>query len=348
MTNALALTDVRRRFGKAVALDGLTLSVRRGEVYGFLGRNGAGKTTTLRILTGVLRADAGTVEVLGQVLKQVPVELKRRIGSVSQEQHFYPWMTGHELGRFVAGFYPTWDQPEFERLAKVLDVPLQKKSMELSGGTRTKLGLALALAPRPDLLLLDEPTTGLDPVARREFNDLVSAIVKERGCTAFLSSHLVDEVQLVAHRVGIIQAGKMRIEGEVPWLLESVRRVVTPLAFEPPPGFERVRGDVWRAAPEAWAAAVWPEGVVDERLSLEDVFLAFARTDAVVASSTPVDSLRASPPRLDGVMSAAPSAQGPEAGDAGRESLVPRNESEAAADGADSRPGDGGSTPGAA
>jgi ABC-2 type transport system ATP-binding protein len=253
--------------------------VRQGEVYGFLGRNGAGKTTTLRILTGVLRADAGTVEVLGQVLKQVPVELKRRIGSVSQEQHFYPWMTGHELGRFVSGFYPTWDGPEFERLAKLLDVPLAKKSMELSGGTRTKLGLALALAPRPDLLLLDEPTTGLDPVARREFNDLVSAIVKARGCTAFLSSHLVDEVQLVAHRVGIIQAGKMRIEGEVPWLLESVRRVRAP--FAPPPGFERVRGDVWRAAPETWAAVTWPEGVTEERLSLEDVFLAFARTDAV-------------------------------------------------------------------
>jgi ABC-2 type transport system ATP-binding protein len=283
MTNALALIDVRRRFGKAVALDGLTLSVRQGEVYGFLGRNGAGKTTTLRILTGVLRADAGTVEVLGQVLTQVPVELKRRIGSVSQEQHFYPWMTGHELGRFVSGFYPTWDGPEFERLAKLLDVPLAKKSMELSGGTRTKLGLALALAPRPDLLLLDEPTTGLDPVARREFNDLVSAIVKERGCTAFLSSHLVDEVQLVAHRVGIIQAGKMRIEGEVPWLLESVRRVRAPegVLVEPPPGFERVRGEVWRAAPETWAAAAWPAGVMEERLSLEDVFLAFARTDAV-------------------------------------------------------------------
>jgi len=285
VTFALRLTEVRRRFGKAVALDGLSLSVQQGEIYGFLGRNGAGKTTTLRILTGVLHADAGTIEVLGQQLSRVPVELKRRIGSVSQEQHFYPWMTGRELGRFVAGFYPTWDQLEFERLAKVLDVALDKRAAELSGGTRTKLGLALALAPRPELLLLDEPTTGLDPVARREFNDLVSAIVKERGCTAFLSSHLVDEVQQVAHRVGIIHSGKMRIEGEVPWLLESVRRVKLPAPLPLPAGFEAVRGDVWRAPPELWSTAAWPEGTVVEPLSLEDVFLAFARTDALAPAA---------------------------------------------------------------
>lgn len=341
MTDALRLNDVRRRFGRSIALDGLSLSVQPGEIYGFLGRNGAGKTTTLRILTGVLHADAGSVEVLGQRVKRVPVELKRRIGSVSQEQHFYPWMTGRELGRFVAGFYPTWDAVEFIRLAKLLDVPLDKRAMELSGGTRTKLGLALALSPRPDLLLLDEPTTGLDPVARREFNDLVSAIVKERGCTAFLSSHLVDEVQQVAHRVGIIHAGKMRIEGQVPWLLQSVRRlrqvsppivsapieaeapaeVVPPPSPEPrsnapgittaedpgaplsvaaaapipspisapvpfpPPGFERIRGDVFRAAPELWETSVFPPGTVIESLSLEDVFLAFARTDSLASAA---------------------------------------------------------------
>ncbi len=326
VTDALKLTDVRRRFGRSIALDGLSLSVRQGEIYGFLGRNGAGKTTTLRILTGVLHADAGTVEVLGQQVRRVPVELKRRIGTVSQEQHFYPWMTGDELGRFVSGFYPKWDQQEFLRLAKLLDVPLGKRSLELSGGTRTKLGLALALSPRPDLLLLDEPTTGLDPVARREFNDLVKVIVKERGCTAFLSSHLVDEVQQVAHRVGIIHAGKMRIEGDVPQLLASVRRIrrgpppvlappapppinptqsapppvelgpapaegFVPVASAPldvpfpPPGFELVRGDVYRATPETWASAVFPPGTEIDSLNLEDVFLAFARTDAVATAA---------------------------------------------------------------
>lgn len=279
VTVALRLTNLVRRFGSAVALDGLSLAVRQGEIYGFLGRNGAGKTTTLRILSGVLPADSGEIEIFGQPVRSVSVALKRRIGSVSQEQHFYPWMTGRELGRFVSGFYPSWDEAEFRRLAEILDIPLDKRAMALSGGNRTKLGLALALAPRPELLLLDEPTTGLDPVARSEFNDLVVDIVRERGCTAFFSSHLVDEVQQVAHRVGIIQAGKMRIEGEVPRVLETVRRLRFTEAAELPAGFEVVRGDVFRAQPEVWASAPFPASVVVESLTLEEVFLAFARSD---------------------------------------------------------------------
>jgi ABC-2 type transport system ATP-binding protein len=282
-TDALTLTNLRHTYGKVVALDGLSLAVRRGEIYGFLGRNGAGKTTTLRILMGVLRPTSGTVTVLGQRVKRVPVSLKRRIGYVSQEQHFYQWMTAVDLGRFVSGFYPSWDEAEYRRLLSLLDVPLKRRAHQLSGGTRTKLALALALAPRPELLLLDEPTTGLDPVARAEFNELAVAIVRERQTTAFLSSHLVDEVQGIATRVGIINAGRMRLEGEVAVLRASVRRLRASLPFEVPPGFERVRGEVWHAAPEAWDAAAWPEGTVVDSLSLEEIFLAYARTDAPLA-----------------------------------------------------------------
>ncbi len=280
LTDALTLHDVRHTYGKVVALDGLSLSVRRAEIYGFLGRNGAGKTTTLRILMGVLRPLSGEVTVLGQRVKRVPVSLKQRIGYVSQEQHFYPWMTAVDLGRFVAGFYPSWDEPEYRRLLALLDVPPARKAHELSGGTRTKLALALALAPRPELLLLDEPTTGLDPVARAEFNELAGAIVRERQTTAFLSSHLVDEVQGLATRVGIINAGRMRLEGEVTVLRASVQRVHATAPFDVPEGFVRVRADVWHAAPERWTAAVWPEGTTVEPLSLEEIFLAYARTDA--------------------------------------------------------------------
>lgn len=222
MTNALALTDVRRRFGRAVALDGLTLSVRQGEVYGFLGRNGAGKTTTLRILTGVLRPDGGTVELLGQVVRAVPLALKRRIGSVSQEQHFYPWMTGWELGRFVSGFYPTWDKAEFERLARLLDVPLELKAMALSGGTRTKLGLALALAPRPDLLLLDEPTTGLDATAAGQVNEALEA-VREAGLGALVVSHDYVALARLADRVVEVRQGVVGYQGPKAGFLAGAR-----------------------------------------------------------------------------------------------------------------------------
>jgi ABC-2 type transport system ATP-binding protein len=282
---AIRLTDLTRSFGRVRALDGLSLTARSGEIYGFLGRNGAGKTTTLRILMGIMSAQSGEIEILGQRVEKISVALKRQIGYVSQEQAFYPWMTAQELGRFVGSFYSTWDAPEYARLLRLLDVPTERRSIELSGGTRTKLGLALALAPRPPLLLLDEPTTGLDPVARREFNEMVSAMVRERGTTVFVSSHLVDDIESTAARVGIIQAGRMCIEGAVIDLRARVRRVHSPIALDPPAGFTRVRGDVWQADAAVWVEAAWPEGTHIEQLSLEDVFLAFARTDALAATA---------------------------------------------------------------
>jgi ABC-2 type transport system ATP-binding protein len=282
MSDAIRLTDLCVRYGRIRALDGLTLAVARGEIYGFLGRNGAGKTTTLRVLMGIVGADSGTIELFGEAMKRVSVATKRGIGYVSQEQNFYPWMTPLQLGRFVAAFYPTWDQGEYSRLLRVLDVPPDRRSGVLSGGTRTKLGLALALAPRPPLLLLDEPTAGLDPVARREFNDLVAKMAAERGTTVFLSSHLVDEVEGIATRVGIVQVGRTSIEGRVDELRERVRRVRSQTPFEPQPGFVHVRADVWQADGAAWGAAQWPEGTSVELLSLEGIFLAFARTDGPV------------------------------------------------------------------
>jgi len=278
-TPAIRLTGLRRRFGKLQALDGLSLEVRQGEVYGFLGRNGAGKTTTLKLLMGILHADSGDIELFGERVKKVTVPLKRRIGYVSQEQNFYPWMTALQLGKFVSGFYPTWDEPEFKRLLALLDVPLERRASELSGGTRSKLGLALAFAPHPSLVLLDEPTAGLDPVARAEFNELLVRVVRERGTTAFFSSHIVDEVQQVAHRVGIIQAGKMRFEGEIALLLSTLRRLTGP--FELPQSFTVVRGDIVQADAALWEQMQWPAGVVAATVDLEDAFLAFARTDAV-------------------------------------------------------------------
>jgi ABC-2 type transport system ATP-binding protein len=189
-------------------------------------------------------------------------------------------MTPLQLGRFVAAFYPTWDESEYARLLRVLDVPPSQRSGALSGGTRTKLALALALAPRPPLLLLDEPTSGLDPVARREFNDLVVSMAAERGTTVFLSSHLVDEVEGIATRVGIVQAGRTKIEGRVDELRDRVRKVRSASPLEPPPGFARVRGDVWQADAALWSATPWAPETSVEPLPLEEIFLAFARTDA--------------------------------------------------------------------
>jgi ABC-2 type transport system ATP-binding protein len=201
------------------------------------------------------------------------------MGYVSQEPNFYAWMTAEQLGRFVGGFYPTWDANEFHRLMRLLDIPERRRSVELSVGTRAKLGLALALASRPSLLLLDEPTAGLDPVARREFNDQLAQLHRERGTTVLLSSHQVGEVELLAQRVGIVQSGRVRFEGDAVTLRTQVRKVMAPAPFGLPEGFERVRGDVYRADPERWETSVWPEGAQVSLLSLEEIFLAFARAD---------------------------------------------------------------------
>ena len=281
--NAVELASVTHRYGKVQALDGLNLTVRQGEMFGFLGRNGAGKTTTLKLLMGLLRPDSGTITVLGRSVKRMPAGLKQRIGYVCQEPNFYPWMTADQLGAFVGSFYPTWDGPEFGRLLRMLDVPRDRRASEMSGGTRTKLGLALALAPRPELLLLDEPTAGLDPVARREFNDQLQALQREQGTTVMFSSHLVGEVEQLAQRVGIVQAGTCRFEGEVGALRTRVRRIVPNADLPPGEGFTRLRGDIWQAEPALWNQAAWPPGTVVETLSLEDIFLAFARTDSVPA-----------------------------------------------------------------
>ncbi|HEX5750046.1 MAG TPA: ABC transporter ATP-binding protein [Archangium sp.] len=282
----LRTRGLTRAFLDVKAVNGVDLELRRGEVYGFLGRNGAGKTTTLRMLMGILRPDSGDIELMGQKVRRVGAAQKQHLGYVSQEQVFYPWMTALELGRFVSGFYPHWDDARFQQLLHVLDVPKDRKSAQLSGGTRMKLGLALALSHRPPLLILDEPTAGLDPVARREFLDILRDQVRREGQTALFSSHLVGEVEEVAHRIGILHEGRLRFQGSLDTLRQSVRRVGVESAPEPlPQGLSLVRRErlpdgrltlVLFGTPGEWATAPFaPEAV--ETLSLENIFLAYAR-----------------------------------------------------------------------
>ncbi|MDM7916553.1 MAG: ABC transporter ATP-binding protein [Candidatus Eisenbacteria bacterium] len=153
---------------------------------GFLGRNGAGKTTTIRILMGIVRPDRGTIAILGRPTRRPSVAQKRLIGYVAQEQHFYPWMSCPAVGRFAGGFYPNWDEVEFARLLDAFELPPLRKVSQLSHGMSVKLALALALAPRPPLPVLDEPTADLDPVARREFLEIVDGHARQAGRTVLL------------------------------------------------------------------------------------------------------------------------------------------------------------------
>ncbi len=279
----LRVRDLRRSYGNFVAVDGLNLQVNEGEIYGFLGVNGAGKTTTIRMLMGIITPESGTIELMGETTRRTTLKQKQKIGYVSQEQVFYPWMTGQMLGKFVGGLYPKWDKQEFERLLKVLEVPADRKTSQLSGGMRVKLALALALAPRPSLLILDEPTAGMDPVARREFLDIIEHQAREYGRTTFFSTHLLNEVERAADKVGIIHQGKQRFEGDLKLLQNRVQRIKVRAGVTLPAGFnvwrvEEKPGDVEGALfemvvdapPELWATTT----VARENLSLDDIFIA--------------------------------------------------------------------------
>ena len=235
MSTVLETRGLSKRYGKVEALSGLDLKVRRGEVYGFLGRNGAGKSTTIRIVMGITRPTGGEVRLFGQAGGRI--DLRQRIGYVAQEQHFYGWMTPRSLGRFVRGFYPTWDDDAYDRRINRMDLPPNRKIRTFSGGMKVKVALALALAHHPKLLVLDEPTAGLDPVARREFLEMVRDQAERSGRTTFFSTHLIDEIELAATRVGIVDGGRTRYEGSIRELAKRVRLLRCPLRPDgtPPP-----------------------------------------------------------------------------------------------------------------
>ncbi len=290
-TEAVALRTIGlvKHYGRVRVVNGLDLEVPRGKIYGFLGRNGAGKTTTIRMLMGILKPKAGEIEFFGQRTRRTTTALKQRIGYVSQSQHFYPWMSARQLGRFVSGFYPAWDGAEYDRLLGLLEIPRDRRSSQLSGGMRMKLALALALAHHPELLILDEPTAGLDPVAQREFLEIVKNQSRNHGRTTLFSTHRIDEVERAADKVGIIDSGVMRYEGDLDELRSEVRRVTVPSTMTEAPfagreGHELLREETlpevrrytYRCvSPAAWSLPM-PSDWHVERLSLEDIFLAYA------------------------------------------------------------------------
>lgn len=232
----LEARHLKKHYGRMTALTDLSLSVGPGEIYGFLGRNGAGKSTAMRIIMGITRASGGEVHLFGERASRAEqVRLRRQIGYVAQDQTFYSWMTPKTLGRFLRGFYKTWDDAEYERLLRLLELPGGRRIGGFSGGMKMKLALALSLAHHPKLLLLDEPTAGLDPVSRREFLELLRDRTSSEGCTTVFSTHLIDEVEIIAERVGIVHDGRALYEGSVAALRNNVRLLEHPHPGTPLP-----------------------------------------------------------------------------------------------------------------
>jgi ABC-2 type transport system ATP-binding protein len=223
---AIVLNSVAKRFGQRDVLHGVSLEVMPGQTFAFLGRNGAGKTTTIRMLLGLLAPDDGMVRVLGLNPAKNEIEVRRRVGYLAEDQTMFGWMTVDELIRFVGPFYPTWDHALAGRYARQFDLPLRTKVKRLSKGEGVRLGLLLALAHRPELVILDDPALGLDPIMRKEFNrDLVTHLQGE-GRTIFYSSHLLYEVEPVADVVAILDRGVIVKQATTEQLRGDVKRII--------------------------------------------------------------------------------------------------------------------------
>ena len=282
----IEMLDVRKSFGKKPVLQGVNMTVACGQTFAFLGRNGQGKTTTIRTLLGLIKPDTGQVRVLGLDPAKDPLEIRRRVGYVAEDQVMFGWMRVAQLQAFVAPFYPTWDADWARQLSDRLELPGKTRVKHLSKGQGVRLALMLALAHRPELVILDDPTLGLDPIMRKEFlRDLVTHLQGD-NVSVFFSSHLLYEIEPVADSIVILDRGRVLVEAETETLRQQVKRLIAPAEAEA--ALSRLPGlldltrngrqaiavvrDMDRARPALLAAGIIAQ-VVD--LNLDEIFEAF-------------------------------------------------------------------------
>ena len=212
MTNIIEIRQLHYRAGRRFEIKQLDLNVPPGAIYGFLGPNGSGKTTTIRLALGLLRPLTGRITVLGDAIRDHAPRVLARVGYVPEQPHLDPVLTVRETLAFQAAFYPTWDRPWAERLVRQFDLDERQPFGRLSKGEKGKVMMLLALAQRPDLLVLDEPTDGLDPVVRRDVLSALLDYVSQRQATVFISSHLVHELERFCDWIGVMDNGRLITE----------------------------------------------------------------------------------------------------------------------------------------
>lgn len=227
MTDLAVLSeDLTKFYGKIRAVDGLDLCVRKSSVYGFIGRNGAGKTSTIRMLMGLVHPTRGSLAVMGiDPRRRRPLALER-IGYVDENKVLFEYMTGRELVRFNKAFFPNWSGALVKKYRDRLEIPMDQAFGRLSLGNRTKICLLMALAQNSDLLVLDEPTLGLDPATTDEFLKILIEDFASEGRTILYSSHLLAEVERVADWVGIINRGRLVLQAQLENIRTEYRRII--------------------------------------------------------------------------------------------------------------------------
>jgi ABC-2 type transport system ATP-binding protein len=232
--------DLQFSYGRKQVLRRVNLDVPAGSIFGFLGRNGAGKTTTIQHLLGLLKPRSGQCYVNGIDPQADPIAVRQAVGYMAEDQTMYAWMRIRELIQWTSNFYPTWDQEHVDDLLDRFELSGTSKVKTLSKGQNSRLALLLALAHRPRVVILDDPTLGLDPIARREFLRNVIKLLQADGVTVFFSSHLLYEIEPITDQIAILDQGTIIKTGSTESLRECVRRFV----FVPAPetGFQHLSG----------------------------------------------------------------------------------------------------------
>ncbi len=225
MDAIIRTTSLCKAYGAQMAVDGLDLFIKPGAAVGLLGPNGAGKSTTINMLLGLASPTTGTVSVLGMDPALEGASVRQRVGYVPERHHIYGWMTVEDVLGFTRSFYPTWNDTLCEDLVRQYALPPGKKVKQLSQGMGTKLSLILALAHEPELLILDEPTTGLDPIARDEFVEAVGHLLDRYEKTILFSSHNLGDVERIADTIAIMDEGKLLAQRPKTELIQSTKRI---------------------------------------------------------------------------------------------------------------------------
>jgi ABC-2 type transport system ATP-binding protein len=295
--NFVAIEELTVRYGKRSVLDRVSLAVPEGSVYVLVGRNGAGKSSLVRCLLGEQRPDSGRALLLGGDAWRERARLLRGVGVVPEEPDAPPAMTARQLARFCSGLYDSWDGDGLSERLKRFGVPEDVAFGQLSKGQKGHVLLSLCLAGSPRLLILDDPTLGLDPVARRAVFDELIVDLSERGTTVFLTSHDLAGVEGIADRIGLLQGGRLAVDEEMETLKQRFRRLRVPGANGPVPEWSpavealrpvsaTARAWGWEAVVSAWdedRPPVLPESVEVSALTLEEIFLSMAAAEGEIA-----------------------------------------------------------------
>lgn len=276
--------------GRAVVRD-LQLHVPQGTVYGLLGRNGAGKSTAIKMLVGMVRPDYGSASLLGHDVAKLPDELRSRIAYLAEGHPLYTRMTIEQAIAFTRPFYATWNQDLLERILDEFLLSRRARIGRLSKGQRAQVSLALALAPDPELLIMDDPTLGLDTNVRRDFLESMIQLIQRQGRSILLSSHILSDVERIADRVGVMVDGVLRVDCPTEQFKQAVRKVLVEFRGSPPelPPIEGLIGQYQRGSrreliivgfgerQRAALETLEPHKLEVVDLNLEDAFIEYTR-----------------------------------------------------------------------